>query len=102
MMFSLNMDSWSSMKLTCTGSTYMLRRTSSLSPSAAVSRVASFSVVMMQRGCGSASKASLMRRTSLGRNVWWSGKERGERFESCCRSSWSWRGEAMPVSNRVW
>ena len=49
-------------------------RTCSLSPSAFCSRVASFSVVTMMLGEGSASKVSLMSCTSLSLNTWWSAK----------------------------
>ena len=65
MMFWLNDSSWSSMKLMRMGCIYRFRLTASDSPSAAVKRTASFSVVTMHLGDGIASNVSFSRRMSL-------------------------------------
>ena len=77
MILLLNSSCWLSANLISTGKTYVFFLTSSLSPSRGMSRVASFSVVMMILPWSIWANVSLMVFASLAENWWWSLKVSG-------------------------
>ena len=102
MILLLNSSSWLSANLISTGMTYVFFLTSSLSPSRGMSRVASFSVVMMILPWSIWANVSLMVCTSLVVNKWWSPNVRGLMWlHRGFRSSIICLGDAMPVRSRI-